>query len=467
MIESPPSSTVDPVAAERAVLGALINHEHAWDKVSDLTPKDFKEAEHRLIFEVLCELERSHGMKIDLIIASATLRRHPKFEDYPNILDYLSVVVNENYSAERIEHYARIVRDRSQEEHLGNSCKQILAMLASPEGRTTTQILDQAEKLVQDVSDSSAHGQAEFTQIGEYGSEVFRQIEKVYDWRQQNNRGVPVSHAATGLMSFDNRIGGLQKGELVILAGRPGMGKTSLALNIAHHIAGGGSAGQEGAVVAMFSMEMSGKQLAERMISTIAQISQTKVRSGDFTKADFEPLESAIGQLKDPKLVVVDHPTPTPSYIRRLARRIKASHGNHLNLIVIDYLQLMTSDQKADNRNAELSNITRHLKAIAQELEVPVLCLSQLNRQSATGQPKLQDLRDSGAIEQDADMVMFIYADEEGADSEGISAPAKLQIAKNRNGPIFTIDLIFNKEITQFHEQSQDEYLGEVPPGSN
>ena len=261
----------------------------------------------------------------------------------------------------------------------------------------------------------------------------------------------------TGFSDFDRETSGLQRGELAILAAGPSTGKTSLAMNIAFNVAGGGIPGHEEDVVAVFSMEMSARALADRMLAMVAEVDQTKLRSGRLDDANWKSIESALGLLTKPKLFVYEVSSPTPTLIRRMARRLRASHNNRLDLIIIDYLQLIPGEGRNDsNRNAELAVITRELKGIAVELNTPVLCLSQLNREGSkreTGDaPKLQELRDSGAIEQDADVVIFVYREDyynEDTDRQNI---ADLMVAKHRHGTTGTVSLYFRKELTQFRD---------------
>ena len=461
-------SAVEPLDAERAVLGALINDEGAWDKIGDLKASDFIEASHRMIFEAIHALEND-GKPVDLVTASDQLRRHADYHEHPEILDYARYIADENFTSERIEHYVRIVLNCSVQRQLRRACSDIIALINDPQGLDSNAIVSEAERLILGVSDAEKRGSNDFVRIGKASSDSVGQIEQRQEWVRKNPGKQLLTGTPTGFSDFDRETSGLQPGELVILAASPGMGKTSLAMNIAFNVAGGGIPGHEKDVVAVFSMEMSARQLADRMLAMVAQVDQTKLRSGRLDDANWRNIESALGLLTKPNLYVYEVSAPTPALIRRMARRLRASHNNRLDLIVIDYLQLIPGDSRHEsNRNAELAVITRELKALANELQTPVLCLSQLNRQGSKREagdaPKLQELRDSGAIEQDADIVMFLYnaTEEENMPNPAI-ANAELKVAKNRNGRCFSMSLNFTKRHFQFEQRSPDDYQGETP----
>ena len=473
--ETPPppaAPAVEPLEAEAAALGALLNDESAWERISDLAAADFTDPRHRLIFDALQALER-RGSPIDLVTASEQLRREAGFAEHPELLEYLRYLAEENFTSERMEHYVRIVLDSSVQRRLRRACQDIIALVNNPEGRGAEQILNEAERRILEVSDKDKKGREDFGRLYEAAGDVLLDAEKRYEWHRDNPGKYAVTGVPTGFGYFDQKTSGLQRGELVILAGPPSMGKTSLAMNIAFHVAGGGTAGHEDAVVAVFSMEMSNRQLAERMLAMVARIDQKKLLHGRFEDAEWRQLEGALNQLREPKIFVHEIAAATPSFVRRAARRLKAQHGR-LDLVIIDYLQLMPSEGQTENRNTELAAITRALKSIAGELDTPVLCLSQLNRlgskREAGDAPRLQELRDSGAIEQDADLVLFIYSDA-AADDAGAAerkvVPTVLDVAKNRNGPVFKVPLIFTKEHTLFREADRRDYAGEMPPAGN
>ena len=469
----PPAPAVEPLEAEAAVLGALLNDERAWERLADLAAADFTHAPHRLIFGALQALER-RGSPVDLVTASEQLRREAEFDQHPQLLEQVRHLAEENFTSERIEHYVRIVLDSSVQRRLRAAAINIVALVNSPEGRGAEQILNEAERLILEVSDKDKKGREDFRALYEEAGAVLLRAEERYEWHREHPGRYAVTGVPTGFGYFDEKTSGLQRGELVILAGSPSSGKTSLAMNVAFHVAGGGTAGYEDAVVAVFSMEMSCRQLAERMLAMVAGINQKKLLHGRFEDAEWRQLERALNQLREPRIFVHEISAATPSFVRRAARRLKAQHGHRLDLIVIDYLQLMPSEGPAENRNTELSTITRALKSIAGELEAPVLCLSQLNRlgskREAGDAPRLQELRDSGAIEQDADLVLFIYSDA-AADDAGAAerkvVPTVLDVAKNRNGPVFKVPLIFTKEHTLFREADRRDYAGEMPPAGN
>ncbi len=462
-------SAVEPIDAERAVLGALINDESAWDKIGYLQARDFGEASHRVIFDAIHSME-SEGKAVDLVTASDRLRRHADYSDHPEILDYVCHIVDENFMSERVEHYVRIVQECSTQRQLRRACADIIALINDPRGRDSDEIVSEAERLILQVSDTERHGRDDFTRIGKAAGEASGMIETCQEWLRDNPGKQLLTGTPTGFDAFDRKTFGLQPGELVILAASPSMGKTSLAMNIAFNVAAGGIQDHEEDVVAVFSMEMSARALADRLLAMVAQVDQNKLRGGRLEDANWKAIEGALTMLTKPNLYVYEVSSPTPALIRRMARRLRARHGNKLDLIVIDYLQLIPGEGRdANNRNAELAIITRELKAIAVELNAPVLCLSQLNRQGAGREagdaPKLQELRDSGAIEQDADIVMFLY---KSTSDENMSSPdianAVLKVAKNRNGPCFDMNLVFTKKHYHFTQHGTDDYHDVAPP---
>ena len=466
----PPAPAVEPLEAEAAVLGALLNDERAWERLADLAAADFTHAPHRLIFGALQALER-RGSPVDLVTASEQLRREAEFDQHPQLLEQVRHLAEENFTSERIEHYVRIVLDSSVQRRLRAAAMNIAALVNNPEGRGAEQILNEAERLILEVSDKDKKGREDFRALYEEAGAVLLRAEERYEWHREHPGRYAVTGVPTGFGYFDEKTSGLQRGELVILAGSPSSGKTSLAMNVAFHVAGGGTAGYEDAVVAVFSMEMSSRQLAERMLAMVAGINQKKLLHGRFEDAEWRRLERALNQLREPRIFVHEISAATPSFVRRAARRLKAQHGR-LDLVIIDYLQLMPSEGQTENRNTELAAITRALKSIAGELDTPVLCLSQLNRlgskREAGDAPRLQELRDSGAIEQDADLVLFIYGDaapdDPGAAERGVVRTI-FDVAKNRNGPVFKVPMIFTKEFTRFREEDRRDYAGEVPAG--
>lgn len=462
-------SAIEPLDAERAVLGALINDESAWDKTKTLQASDFSEVSHRIIFEAIHALEHD-GKPVDLVTTSDQLRRHANYHEHPDILDYARYIADENFTSERIEHYVRIVLSCSTQRQLRQACSEIIALINDPQGRSPDKVVEEAERLILEVSNTEKRGRNDFVRIGEASTGSVSAIEYRQEWVRKNPGKQFLTGTPTGFDYFDRQTSGLQPGELVILAAGPSTGKTSLAMNIAFNVAGGHIPGHEEDVVAVFSMEMSARQLADRMLAMVARVDQAKLRSGRLDDANWRDIESALGLLGQPNLYVYEVSSPTPTLIRRMARRLRASQNGKLDLIVIDYLQLIPGDGRRDsNRNTELAAITRELKAIAVELETPVLCLSQLNREGAgrakDGEPPtLQQLRDSGAIEQDADIVMFLYnvKKDEGT-PETDTTNTELNVAKNRNGRTFKMDLNFTGKHFRFVEPSLVDYQGETP----
>lgn len=456
------------------MLGALLNVEDAVSKIGSLRADDFILAEHRLIFEAISELEKS-GDPTDRVTVDARVRRHRSFSDFPNLRDYLAVLEEENFSSERLEHYAGIVREHSVQRKLIRTCQNIVSVARDPEGRGPGEVLDFAEQSIREVSDASLQGNQDLVTLRDASWSALKPIEDLYERRKEGKGKFWVTGTPTGFPTFDNRTSGLQGGELVILAASPGMGKTSLALNIALNIARGSVPGSKDGVVAMFSMEMSASQLALRVFAVLCEVDLKKVTTADLSDADYNKIFGIYEKVKGYNLHIQQSAAATPSLIQRMCQRVKAEH-QRLDLIIIDYLQLIRSDIfRPENRNIELSNITRELKAIALKLDTPILCLSQLNRvgskREAGDAPKLQELRDSGAIEQDADMVMFLYKssgqdEEETANSDYVTTT--LEVAKNRNGPTFQTQLMFSRPYTLFREYAGPAYEGEAQghPGS-
>jgi replicative DNA helicase len=317
-----------------------------------------------------------------------------------------------------------------------------------PEGRTSEELLDEAERIVFEIAEQNNRGRAGYKSIKELLGSALDRIDELFT--KQN----PITGVPTGWGDFDELTSGLQPADLIVIAGRPSMGKTSLALNIVEH-----AAIKDRHTVAVFSMEMPGEQLAMRLMSSLGHIDQHRMRTGKLTDDDWPRLTSAVQMLNDTKLFIDDTPALTPGELRARCRRIAREHG--LNLVVIDYMQLMQVAGTKENRATEISEISRSMKALAKELHVPVIALSQLNRSLESRndkRPVMSDLRESGAIEQDADVIVFIYRDEvynQDSDQKGI---AEIIVAKQRNGPIGTVKLAFRGQFTRFDNLAYDDY---------
>lgn len=427
------------VDAEQAVLGGLMLDNRAWDQIADkISEKHFYRRDHQIIFRAMGTLV-SQSKPLDVITVSEELLTMESPENAGG-LAYLGELAKNTPSAANIVAYADIVYERAILRELINVGTTITESAFDPQGKASAEILDQAEKRVFDIADRGIRGA---------GPEPIRSIvAKTLDnieLRFQNN--TPITGIATGFTDFDRLTTGMQAGDLIIVAGRPSMGKTILGMNIAEHAA---IRGQKAVLV--FSMEMPGESLAMRMLSSLGRIDQNKLRTGKLVEEDWTRLTSAVGLLGGAKLYIDETPALSPMELRARARRI-AREREQLGLIVVDYLQLMRGQNPSENRTAEISEISRSLKTLAKELNVPIIALSQLNRsleQRPNKRPVMSDLRESGAIEQDADLIVFIYRDEVYNDDSPDKGTAEIIIGKQRNGPIGTIRLTFMGQYTRF-----------------
>ncbi|MGZ8196083.1 MAG: replicative DNA helicase, partial [Methylosarcina sp.] len=428
-LKIPPNS----IQAEQSVLGGLMLDNQTWDSVSDkVTEGDFYRKDHRLIFKTIASLAEKQ-VPFDVITISEALEATGDLEGIGG-LAYLGMLAKETPSAANIVSYANIVRDRSVLRQLIHVGTQISDSAFNTEGRETAELLEQAEREVFKIAEQRQRGQGGFMSIK---SLLARAVDKIEIMFAQEGS---ITGASTGFTELDRLTSGLQAADLIIVAGRPSMGKTNIAMNMAENIAI-----KSGAPVAVFSMEMPGDALAMRMMSSLGRIDQHRVRTGKLEDDDWPRLTSAMSLLAETKLFIDDTPALTPTEVRSRARRLTREHGQ-LGLIVLDYLQLMQSPSSGDNRVQQISDISRGLKALAKEMNVPVIALSQLNRnleQRPNKRPMMSDLRESGAIEQDADLILFVYRDEvynEDSPDKGI---AEVIIGKQRNGPLGTVRLTF------------------------
>jgi replicative DNA helicase len=435
------------IEAEQSVLGGLMLDNAAWDTVAELVAEgDFYRHDHRLIFRAVGAL-CVRGEPVDVVTVSEWLEQHKEL-DKAGGLAYLAEIANSTPSAANIKAYATIVRERSVLRQLIHVGTEIGNAAFNTEGRDCAQLLDHAEQLVFRIAEHGRLNQNNFKSIRDLLVDVTDRIDKLY------HQDSPYTGVPTGFADFDEKTSGLQSSDVIIIAGRPSMGKTSFAMNIAEH-----AAIKSRVPVAIFSMEMPGEQLVMRMLSSLGRIDQHRVRTGRLSDEDWPRLTSAMSILSDAPLFIDDTPALNPVELRARARRIKRDHG--LGLIVIDYLQLMQVPGYKENRTNEISEISRSLKALAKELQVPVIALSQLNRgleQRPNKRPVMSDLRESGAIEQDADLIAFIYRDEvyhEDSPDKGI---AEIIIGKQRNGPIGTVRLTFLGQYTRFENYIGDSY---------
>jgi replicative DNA helicase len=439
----PPSS----VQAEQALLGGLMLDKNAWDRVADRVGEtDFYRSDHRLIFVAIRDLsERSQPC--DAVTLSEYLESRNELADAGG-LGYLGSLVKDTPSAANVADYAKIIRDRAQLRDLIRAGNEIAASAYHTHGRPIHELVDEAERQVFKIADRGQRRGSGFLQLREILGATVDRIDTLH----QNQDAV--TGLETGFSKFDDYTAGLQDGDLIIIAGRPSMGKTSLALNIAENAALGV---KKKHTVAIFSMEMSIEQLAFRMVSSLGRVNQAHLRNGRFADEDWPRINTAIQMMSDASIFIDDTPAMTPIEIRARTRRLDREHG--LDLIVVDYLQLMQVSGSTENRATEISEISRSLKALARELRVPIIALSQLNRsveQRHDKKPVMSDLRESGAIEQDADLIVFIYRDEVYDHDTPRKGIADINIAKQRNGPTGEFPLTFLGQFTKFENYTPE-----------
>ena len=436
------------VEAEQAVLGGLMLDNLAWDSVADvISAGDFYRNDHRLIFDAILQLADS-GQPRDPVTVSDTLSRNARLEQAGG-LDYLSLLAQETPSAANIRAYADIVRERAMLRDLITIGGEIAGSAHDTEGRTATDLVDEAERKVFEIAERGKRRGSGFQPIRQILSPTIDRLDTLH-----NSPG-DLTGISSGFSELDRMTAGLQPGDLIIVAGRPSMGKTSLAMNIAENAA----LGERPVPTAIFSMEMGSDQVALRMISSLGQLDQSKLRTGRFRDEDWPTITGVIAQMSEAPIFIDDTPALNPTEVRARARRVKREHG--LGLIVLDYLQLMQVPGSSENRATEISEISRSLKALARELETPVIALSQLNRsveQRTDKKPVMSDLRESGAIEQDADLIVFIYRDEVYDKESPRQGIADIIIAKQRNGPIGEFPLTFRGKYTRFDDYIPDAY---------
>jgi len=449
--EEPRSLRVPPhsIEAEQSVLGGLMLDNQAWDKIADkITEADFYRADHRAIFSTIANLAE-RGKPFDVVTLSERLESTGDLEAVGG-LSYLGTLSSETPSAANIVAYADIIRERSVLRQLIRVGTDIANNGYQSEGRESRELLDDAEQKVFRIADQSTRGKEGFKALPSLLTKVVDRIDMLYN-EDSHITGLP-----TGFDDFDDRTSGLQPGDLIIVAGRPSMGKTSFAMNMAEH-----AAIKTKKTVAIFSMEMPGEQLAMRMVASLGRIEMQKIRTGKLSEEDWPRVTSAVSMLAEVPIYIDDGSAMSPTEIRARARRIKREHG--LGMIVIDYIQLMQVHGSSENRATEISEISRSLKGLAKELDVPVVALSQLNRsleQRPNKRPIMSDLRESGAIEQDADLIVFIYRDEvynEDSPDKGI---AEIITGKQRNGPIGVDRLTFLGQYTRFENFIPEIYTG-------
>ncbi len=437
-LKLPPHS----VEAEQSVLGGLLLENHAWDRIADvISQNDFYRHDHKQIYRAITRLIEQ-GKPADVVTVGEALDSHGELANVGG-LSYLVALAQNTPSAANIRRYAEIVRERGVMRKLVEVGTELADSAYSPAGRSASELLDQAEAKVFDIAEAGARTQQGFLEIKPLLTEVVERIDELFSRDNQSDvTGIP-----TGFADLDQKTAGLQPGDLIIVAGRPSMGKTAFSINMGENIAI-----DIGLPVAIFSMEMGGAQLVMRMLGSIGRLDQHKIRTGRLVDDDWQKLTYAVGKLNDAPIFIDETPALNVLELRARARRLHRECGK-LGLNIIDYIQLMSSVSSGENRATEISEISRSLKGLAKELQVPLIALSQLNRsleQRPNKRPVMSDLRESGAIEQDADVILFIYRDEVYNPDSQDKGSAEIIIGKQRNGPIGTVRLSFLGEHTRF-----------------
>ena len=444
--------------AEQSVLGALMLDHRAWDRVADgLTADDFYFKPNRLIYDAMQHLAQKNK-PFDVLTVSDALKTHDTLDQIGGET-YLYDILKNTPTAANIVAYADIVRDRSVQRQLIAVGTDIAESGFTPEGQDIRALLDQAEQRVFQIAEQGSRGSAPMD-IGTLLTQTTQRIDQLY------HSDEAITGISTGFKDFDEMTSGLQQGDLVIVAGRPSMGKTVFAVNIAENAAMATIA-KDAKPVLVFSLEMPSESIVMRMMSSLGRIDQHRLRTGKLHDDDWPRLSSAVSMLSEAKLFIDDTPALTPTEVRSRARRVAREHGG-LSMIVIDYLQLMTIANTRENRTVEISEISRSLKSLAKELSVPVVALSQLNRgleQRHDKRPVMSDLRESGAIEQDADLIAFIYRDEVYNEDTPDKGTAEIIIGKQRNGPIGKVRLTFLGQYTRFDNYMPQSVTIESPFG--
>ncbi|MBU0656629.1 MAG: replicative DNA helicase [Gammaproteobacteria bacterium] len=448
-LKIPPHS----IEAEQSVLGGLLlsglaNDSNAWDTIADkVIESDFYRQDHRLIFRALADLAED-SKPLDLITVSEWLKHRGELENAGGFA-YLATMAKDTPSAANIKAYAEIVREKSILRQLISVGTGIADSAFTAQGRPSKELLDEAEQKVFKIAEQGTKQGQVFKPLKKLLKATLEHIEEL------SKLNSAITGVSTGYNDLDAMTSGLQKGDLVIVAGRPSMGKTTFSMNIAEY-----AAAHKKLPTAIFSMEMPAEQLVLRLLSSMGRVDQHRVRTGKLTDEDWPRIATAVKIFADVPMFIDDSPALSPTDVRARARRLMREHGQ-LGLVVLDYLQLMQTGTSTDNRTAEISEISRSLKSLAKELACPVIALSQLNRsleQRPNKRPVMSDLRESGAIEQDADVIIFIYRDEVYNPESADKGTAEIIIAKQRNGPIGTCRLTFLGKYTRFENFTPDVY---------
>lgn len=436
------------IEAEQSVLGGLLLASDAWDAVAEtVSASDFYRPDHRLIFRQIAKLA-DDAEPVDVITVADKLSANGEL-DAAGGLAYLAELASNTPSASNIRAYAQVVRERASLRKLIEAAQEIAESGFNPEGRNSEELIDEAERLIMQIAEQGpkAGGPREVNPLLQSALE---RIDELF------HSDGDITGLTTGFTDLDGMTSGLQPSDLVIVAGRPSMGKTSFAMNLVEN-----AVLKQSKPILVFSMEMPAEQLIIRMLSSVGKIDQTRIRNGKLEEDDWSKLGRAVNKLKDVPLYIDDTPALTPTELRSRARRVARENGGELGMIMIDYLQLMQVAGSSEGRTAEISEISRNLKAIAKEFTCPVVALSQLNRsleQRPNKRPVNSDLRESGAIEQDADVIMFIYRDEVYNEDSPDKGVAEIIIGKQRNGPIGTCRLAFVGQFTRFENLARGAY---------
>ncbi|VFP79588.1 replicative DNA helicase [Candidatus Erwinia haradaeae] len=441
-LKLPPRS----IEAEQSVLGGLMLDNERWENISErVVTQDFFSRPHRMIFTEMQNL-LAQGKPIDLITLSESMEIKGKLNLVGGFA-YLAELSKNTPSAANITAYADIVRERAVVREMISVAQEIADSGYNPKGRSSEELLDFAESRIFQIAEHRVQQGSGPKSIDHILETTMSRIESLYQNPHNGITGVD-----TGYQDLNKKTAGFQRSDLIIVAARPSMGKTTFAMNLCENVAM-----LQDKPVLIFSLEMPGEQIMMRMLSSLSRVDQTRIRTGQLDDEDWARISSTMGILLKKKNVFIDDSSGlTPTEVRARARRIFREHGG-LNLIMIDYLQLMRVPSLSDNRTLEISEISRSLKSLAKELKVPVIALSQLNRsleQRADKRPINSDLRESGAIEQDADLIMFIYRDEVYHENSTLKGVAEIILGKQRNGPIGTIRLTFNGQWSRFDNYS-------------
>ncbi len=447
------------VDSEQSVLGGLLLHNQAWDRVVDiLNTNDFYQASHRIIYDAIVTL-LEHDKPADILTVKEQVIKTHSEESIGGFV-YLAQIADNTPSVSNIEAYAKHVRELSVYRQLITIGREIADTAFQPKNIEVNELLDLSEKKIFEIAEQVIRNKQDVTNIKDIIKDVVNSVHEM-----QEKKGLKGTE--TGFSQLDKLTSGLQNGDLVIIAGRPSMGKTALSMNIVEHVAIHNSI-----PVAVFSLEMPTEQLVLRMISSFGRIDASKLRDGDMTEVDWNSFNHAVRAFEENTILLDETPSITPTEVRAKCRRLKRQYPD-LGLIMVDYLQLMTVHGKAENRVQEISEISRSLKALAKEINVPVIAISQLNRgvesRTKTGKgrmPQMADLRESGSIEQDADLIGFIYRDEQYHDDAYTNpeevGKADLRIAKHRNGPTGNIKLAFIGQYARFEDLAYEDQFRNI-----